>query len=116
MLATVVLALALDSGFAVIPRPVRLTPHPGAFTLTSATVIVADRSTRELGDMLGDYLFPATGFRLAVRPTALAGGRVISLRLDSTLTRLGDEGYRLEVGPAGVSIRDVLPRKSYMVD
>src|SRR5437764_15288182 len=94
MLATVLLALALDSGFAVIPRPVRLTPHPGAFTLTSATVIVADRATRELGDMLGDYLFPATGFRLAVRSTALACAGVISLSPDSTVRRMGRQGTR----------------------
>ncbi|HEY6209380.1 MAG TPA: hypothetical protein VIW28_09985, partial [Gemmatimonadales bacterium] len=63
MLATLALALVLDSSIAVVPRPAHLTAHRGAFTVTASTVIVADRATRELGAMLGDYLFPATGFR-----------------------------------------------------
>src|SRR5260370_41412082 len=66
----------------LVPRPVRVTPKPGTFTLTGATVITTDAATRALGAMLADYLFPATGFRLAVRSTAPAGARGISIRLD----------------------------------
>ena len=97
--------LALDSAFAVIPRPVQLVPGQGAFTLTPTTVIVTDRATRDLGEMLADYLFPATGLRLAVRTTGLARAPVISLRLDPALARLGPEGYRLDVTPTRVAIR-----------
>src|SRR5207244_8516189 len=71
----------------------------------AGTVIVTDRALRGLGELLGDYLFPATGLRLAVRSAAPAGTSVISLRLDSSLARLGDEGYRLDASPSHVAIR-----------
>ncbi len=94
MLAALLAALALDSGFAIVPRPVHLTPKSGSFTLTGSTAITADAASRALGGMLADYLFPATGFRLAVRSSAPAGVPAISIRLDTTLRTLGDEGYR----------------------
>src|SRR5207237_2657540 len=106
MLTTLVLALALGSGFAIVPRPVHLTPKSGSFTLTGSTVITTDAASRALGFMLADYLFPATGFRLVVRSSAPPPGvPVISLRLDSTLRTLGDEGYRLDVSRSRVTIR-----------
>src|SRR2546428_11294711 len=104
-LPTLLLVLAADSGVAVIPRPAHITPRPGSFTLTGSTIITTDEGSRALGAMLADYLFPATGFRLAVRPSAPSGGRAISIRLDATLTALGAEGYRLDVTPGRVTIR-----------
>ena len=46
MLAVLALALALDTGLAIVPRPVRFTPRTGTYTLTATTVIVTDRGTR----------------------------------------------------------------------
>jgi len=105
MLAALAIAVASDSAPAVVPRPAHVTVQPGAFTLRAGTVIVTDRALRGLGELLGDYVFPATGLRLAVRTAAPAGTHVISLRLDSSLARLGDEGYRLDAGPSRVAIR-----------
>jgi len=115
MLAALVVALALDSGFTVVPRPVHLTPRPGTFTLTAGTVIATDQASRALGAMLADYLFPATGFRLAVRggAPAPAGGESISIRLDTTLHALGDEGYRLDVSRGAVTIRAARPAGAF---
>ncbi len=90
MLAILVMALALDSGFAVVPRPAHLTPKPGNFTLTASTIIATDAASRALGEMLADYLFPATGYRLAVRSSAPAGAPAISIRIDTTLRALGE--------------------------
>src|SRR2546428_13270060 len=104
MLAALAIAVASDSAPAVVPRPAHVTVQPGAFTLRAGTVIVTDRALRGLGELLGDYVFPATGLRLAVRTAAPAGTHVISLRLDSTLARLGDEGYRLHPGPAPLPV------------
>ncbi len=104
-LPTLLLVLAADSTVAVIPRPAHITPRPGSFTLTGSTIITTDEGSRALGGMLADYLFPATGFRLAVRPSAPSGARAISIRLDATLTALGAEGYRLDVTPGRVTIR-----------
>src|SRR3989441_8550429 len=108
-LPTLLLVLAGDSGVAVIPRPAHVTPGSGAFVVTGATVIVTDRATRPLGELLGDYLYPATGLRLAVRTAAPAGARVIALRLDPALTSLGAEGYRLDVTLGRVTIRALQP-------
>ena len=107
MLAALALALAADSTPAIVPRPARISVQPGAFTLTAATAIVTDRATRSLGELLGDYLLPATGFRLPVRTggSVPAGAPVISIRLDSGLAGLGDEGYRLDVSRSRVAIR-----------
>src|SRR3989441_1389486 len=108
-LPTLLLVLAADSGVNVIPRPAHLTPGSGAFVVTGATVIVTDRATRPLGELLGDYLYPAAGLRLAVRTAAPAGARVITLRLDPALTALGAEGYRLDVTLGRVTIRALQP-------
>src|SRR2546421_9808709 len=109
-LAALALAFAADSTPAIMPRPARITRQPGEFTLTAATTITTDRATRALGELLGDYLFPATGFRLTVRAGgAPAGVPGISIRLDSALARLGDEGYRLDVRPTRIAIRAYRP-------
>src|SRR5712691_4105743 len=85
-----------DSTLAVIPRPVHMTRGTGTFVLSARTVIVTDRATRDIGYQLADWLQPATGYHLAVR-AAGGSGPTISLRLDSSLARLGDEGYLLSV-------------------
>src|SRR5207253_9388467 len=91
---------------ALIPRPAHSRRQPGEFPLTAATPITTDRATRALGELLGDSLFPATGFGLTVRAGgAPAGVPGISIRLDSALARLGDEGYRLDVRPTRIAIR-----------
>jgi len=105
MLAALAILLASDSIPAIVPRPAHVTPQPGAFTLRAGTVIVTDRALRKVGELLADYLFPATGLRLAVATAAPAGTPAISIRLDSTLARLGDEGYRLDVSRSRVAIR-----------
>jgi len=105
MLAALAILLASDSIPAIVPRPAHVTPQPGAFTLRAGTVIVTDRALRKVGELLADYLFPATGLRLAVATASPAGTPAISIRLDSTLARLGDEGYRLDVSRSRVAIR-----------
>ena len=105
MLAALAILLASDSIPAIVPRPAHVTVQPGAFTLRAGTVIVTDRALRKVGELLADYLFPATGLRLAVATAAPAGTPAISIRLDSTLARLGDEGYRLDVSRSRVAIR-----------
>jgi hexosaminidase len=97
-----------DTALSVIPRPVHAKLGTGNFTLTQGTVIVTDRATRDIGYQLADWLDPATGYRLSVTSSASAA-RTISLGLDSTLSRLGAEGYRLTVTPARITIRAPQP-------
>ncbi|HEV2670631.1 MAG TPA: glycoside hydrolase family 20 zincin-like fold domain-containing protein, partial [Gemmatimonadales bacterium] len=93
-----------DTALSVIPRPVRLTRGTGSFVVTAGTVIVTDRGTRQIGYQLADWLQPASGYRLAVLASAGTAAQAISLRLDSTLSKLGEEGYRLTVTPTRITI------------
>ena len=104
-----IVASAQDTTLAVIPRPSHMTRTSGAFTLTAGTRIATDRATRDIGYQLADWLQPATGFRFSVSGATGAATHVISLRLDSTLSRLGDEGYQLTVTPARATIRAYKP-------
>jgi len=116
LLACVVLVAGVqDTALAVIPRPVHMTRGTGTFTLTTRTVIVADRATRDIGYRLADWLQPATGYRLSVGAAAGGAGAAgtISLGLDPTLSRLGEEGYRLSVTPARITIRAYRPAGAF---
>ena len=105
LLALLALALVQDTTVAVIPRPAQLTLSTGRFLLTPATVVVTDRATRQIGYQLSDWLQPATGYRLAVSGAAGTATRTISLRVDPTLSRLGEEGYQLTVTGTRITIR-----------
>jgi hexosaminidase len=94
-----------DGTVAVIPEPVKVTVRPGTFTLTAHTVVFTDAEAVPIGHQLARYLEPATGFTLDVRSgNAPARGSIV-LRVDRTLTRLGSEGYELDVSPARVVAR-----------
>ncbi len=88
---------------ALIPIPEKLTSRSGAFILTAATQVTTPDELRAQAELLRDHLRPATGLSLAIAGSA--GGPRISLAIDESLARLGDEGYRLAVTPEEVSIR-----------
>ncbi len=97
-------AAALPS---LIPQPVSYRAQEGTFTLKPGSVIVVSRDTEELGRALRDYLSPSTGYTLPVQ--SRGGDGAIRLRLDRRLTRLGAEGYRLDVQPNEVEIEASQP-------
>ncbi|PYP13634.1 MAG: beta-N-acetylglucosaminidase [Gemmatimonadetes bacterium] len=103
------LASAQDTALSIIPRPVQLTRRTGSFGVTAGTVIVTDRATRQIGYQLADWLNPATGYRLSVVASPGQAARTITLGLDTTLARLGEEGYRLSVTPTRITIRAYRP-------
>jgi hexosaminidase len=104
-----------ETDLSVIPRPARMTRTSGVFTLAPGTVVVTDRATRQIGQQLSAWIAPATGLRLTVAGATPAGGasRVISMRLDSALAGLGEEGYRLSVTPTGITIRAFRPAGAF---
>src|SRR5216110_1190588 len=109
LLALVALVAVQDTSVAVIPQPAHLTRGTGTFLLTPATVVATDRATRQIGYLLADWLNPATGYRLSVGGAAGGAARTILLRVDPTLSRLGDEGYRLSVAGTRITIRAYRP-------
>jgi hexosaminidase len=88
-----------------MPRPVQVAAKEGSFTLRPDTTILGSAETRPIGQLLAEWLEPATGFRLAVEAGGVPAENRILLALDTSLDRLGEEGYALTVTPQGVVIR-----------
>ncbi len=87
----------------IIPQPVHVTEMPGVFELTPKTVIAVTQETKGIGELLAARLKRGTGQSAVVQ--TFAEGKAIRLKLDPSLARLGEEGYRLEVGPTEVTIQ-----------
>ena len=104
-LAATSTAAAQGSGTAVIPRPVKIVPHPGRFRVTPRTTIWTDPTSTAIGHQLVRYLEPATGFTPRVRVSRGLPASGIVLRRDRRLVRLGREGYTLDVRPARIVAR-----------
>jgi hexosaminidase len=105
---SLLLAQAQAQAQDIVPLPAHLQRHAGEFTVTADTAIVAGTGTLAEAHMLREYLGRATGFAfpLAARPRANA----IRLDLDSKLTALGKEGYRLRSNAKGVTISAAAPQ------
>ncbi|MBN1371560.1 MAG: beta-N-acetylhexosaminidase [Anaerolineaceae bacterium] len=93
----------------LIPQPKQCTVREGQFHLTPQTVIAAGPQAAGVAGYLARKLFPATGWNLPVRATRAKGHPYIFLALDSRLSGLGAEGYKMEVTPVGVTIRAHAP-------
>ena len=89
----------------LIPAPVTITAAKGQFMLTDRTVVWTDSGSAALGHQLARYLEPATGFTLRVQTSGQPPPGSIALQRDRSLTRLGAEGYALEVQPNAVVVR-----------
>ena len=103
---------------AVVPAPLSLEARPGSFTLDPETRIIVPEGrpeARPVADYLADLLRRPTGFALPVEAAADAPGQAsppagaIALRLEDLESRLGSEGYLLEVGAEGVLVRAAAP-------
>ncbi len=92
----------------IIPKPVSATVTEGTFTLAQDTVILTDRATRQVGEMLARLLAPATGWTLPVQ-RGKPKDNSVALAIDPGLARLGEEGYTLEVRPKRIIIRAPKP-------
>jgi hexosaminidase len=72
------------------------------FVLSAATSIVASDDLRAAAELLRDQLRPASGLPLPI--ASAAKGSRITLALEPSLARLGEEGYRLMANADEVSI------------
>jgi len=102
LLTSVVMAQSRD--IAVLPQPAIQSVSEGTFTLRPDTLIVSDKANQRTANMLAGWLAPATGYRLKPKAQEDADN-TISLKLDASLARLGNEGYLLDVKPQRVTIR-----------
>lgn len=92
---------------AIVPKPVTMTTGAGQFTLTPHTQIAAGspQALAVANDLAGD-LRPATGYRLPVRISRLAGdSSTIKLSIGNPPALAGHpEGYQLAVTQSGVDL------------
>lgn len=98
------------SEVAIIPQPVSLEKKEGQFNFTAQTrieVADSDPDARRVVNTFADQLRKATGYAAAVQTTAAASrANTISFALNKTPeATLGNEGYRLEVSPAGAVVK-----------
>jgi hexosaminidase len=85
----------------LIPKPISLIENNDKFELTPQTVI---ESNTPAGDLLAEYLRPATGYPLPIVPAAGAGQPAIIFQINSAV-KGGDEAYRLDVNGDGINLR-----------
>jgi hexosaminidase len=99
--------LAQEPGISILPQPASLSVGDGSFTLRTDTRIVTDKANKSTARMLTHWLAPATGYALKVEQSNQSeeADNTVSLKLDATLTHLGNEGYRLEATPQRVTVR-----------
>lgn len=88
----------------LVPRPRKVSPRPGLFTLDTDTAVRSPPGTHAASDLLRTLLTPVTGLPLAPSPD----GQIV-LTLDPRLTGLGEEGYGITVGPEALVLRAARP-------
>jgi hexosaminidase len=91
-------------GPALIPQPAKMEVAAGCFTVTQDTAIVADQPSATTAHQLIDALTPAAGVTLKVSSNPGDAKTTITLKEDSALARLGNEGYQLTVTPEAIHI------------
>ncbi|WP_392891563.1 beta-N-acetylhexosaminidase [Streptomyces sp. LN699] len=90
----------------LLPAPVSARAEGAGYAFGAGTVIRtapgSGAQVRQVGELLAEQLRGAVGLPLPV--VAGADGDGIRLRLDRGAGALGEEGYRLEAGPSGVTL------------
>ena len=96
---------AIRSPFALIPRPVSVTPGPGHFTLTAHTVIHCDAPSALCAELLAQRLRFATGFDIPVQQGESRTRTQSRIRLQ---TDLADSAGLPESYTLSVATHDIL--------
>jgi len=98
------ITLAGSTKPSIIPEPVSMKVNGGSFVINEKTVICGVDDTEKLARKLRNYLSPATGYDFEMIEAKKQPDNSIVLKLDKSLSRLGEEGYRLKVTKSGVVI------------
>jgi len=99
--------LAGERSYAIVPKPVSITPLKGVFVVHEETVIMPGPYAQGLEQRLIALLEPATGFDLQVTNRHPMDGNSISVDRVPGIRGLGEEGYILAVTPAQIRITAV---------
>jgi len=102
----------------IIPIPMKSTMLKGSFELTKdISIIIRTNSeeVRSIGTYLSELLKEATGIApgIKVTPSAKTPKGSISLTINQSLSKLGDEGYELAIHPDAVVISACKPAGTF---
>lgn len=89
----------------LLPAPVSARAEGPGYSFGPGTVIRTgrpDEEVRRVGELLAEQLRGPSGLPLPVLDGAQGDG--IRLRIDEGAQEVGDEGYRLESGPSGITL------------
>ncbi|MCO5936950.1 family 20 glycosylhydrolase [Mucilaginibacter sp. RB4R14] len=103
-----------DAKLAIIPEPVKITEHPGTYTLPKILTIQAapQAEMTPILDLIKNKFSTATGKIIKVKP--VAADAAIKLVLNKTMDNvIGKEGYYLSAKAKGVTIRANTPAGLY---
>jgi hexosaminidase len=87
----------------IIPKPQELNLHKGAFTILETTTLFVDDKLWDQATIFKKYLEPAIGFNFKVVHKRKKKN-TIEFRLDTALSSLGEEGYKLVVTPEKITL------------
>ena len=102
LLATWLAANVEANNVSVIPRPITLEMKEGRFLFQPGMAILADSAVDVEARFFARALAPAMGFTPEVRASRPGPAPHIEMKLDRSLEKLGDEGYRLDISPTRI--------------
>jgi hexosaminidase len=105
------LAIAMSTRYAIIPEPQILIPQDGNFQLTAETALIADAKLSKVAAHLRQRLKTSTGFELS--SSSDMGKGIIRLKTSKETSKLGSEGYKLEITPEEVIITSNSPAGAF---
>ncbi len=90
---------------AIIPQPEHMDVRQGTFRLCRGTQIQVEAFCKPEGELLAERLRASTGYQIPVVETGAGVTSTIKLTAEGARTKLGAEGYELEVSTSEVFIR-----------
>lgn len=91
----------------IIPIPASIVPKPGSFAVTNKTVIVVSTGNADanrVANFLSLAVATPAGYKIPVTNKGAAGHNIRMLILPAADKSLGDEGYKLSVSQASVTL------------
>jgi len=86
----------------LIPRPASLNRHDGVFVICPETALVCDENSESAARALNDAMLRVRGFALGSTP--VPGRPTVTISINAGDPPHGNEGYRLDVTPARITI------------
>jgi hexosaminidase len=105
LLLTLIASTLEAQSVSVIPRPVTQEMKEGDFLFKPGMTILADPGVVAEARLFARTLAPALGFTPEVRASRPGPAPHVEMKLDPSLEKLGEEGYRLEISPKRILLK-----------